>query len=162
MIQLQVTWYDVSLAVGSSSEAIQQQFGSSQRQQLSNSQQLSSSLTVYSCWIQLNVQKSLIRKQLQQKKVSPQLNATKTTYTLSITRYLNPSWTQEKHKNTLKKTMVALWSPEFACVLQKARLPGKASTQLNIDISFKKDRLCRLPVSHDIPVFQFIPKFILH
>ena len=31
---------------GSSSEAIQQQFGSSQRQQLSNSQQLSSSLTV--------------------------------------------------------------------------------------------------------------------
>ena len=33
-------------ASGSSSEAIQQQFGSSQRQQLSNSQQLSSSLTV--------------------------------------------------------------------------------------------------------------------
>ena len=34
------------LPCGSSSEAIQQQFGSSQRQQLSNSQQLSSSLAV--------------------------------------------------------------------------------------------------------------------
>ena len=29
---------------------------------------------------------------------------------------------------------------------RKARLPGKASTQLNIDISLKKERLCRLPV----------------
>ena len=38
--------------------------------------------------------------------------------------------------------MVALWSPEFACVLQKGTTSGKASTQLNIDTySLKKKTL---------------------
>jgi len=46
-LNLSFAWYLLHFRPsGSSSEAIQQQFGSSQRQQLSNSQQLSSSLTV--------------------------------------------------------------------------------------------------------------------
>jgi len=43
---------------------------------------------------------------------------------------------------------------------KKARLPGKVSTQLNIDISLKKERLCRLPVCHAIHHLSSFPTFI--
>ena len=47
--------------------------------------------------------------------------------------------------------MVALWSPEFACVFQKGTTSRESFDATNIDISLKKERLCRLPVTM-IPV----------
>ena len=65
---------------------------------------------------------------------------------LSTSRYLKPTWAQEKNTKTLKPWL--RWDQQsslrFAC--KKARLPGKASLQLNIVISLKEERLCVLAV----------------
>ena len=65
---------------------------------------------------------------------------------LSTSRYLKPTRAQEKNTKTLKPWL--RWDQQsslrFAC--KKARLPGKASLQLNIVISLKEERLCVLAV----------------
>ena len=128
-----------------------QQFGSNQQQQqLSSEQQpaASSSLTVIAQLYNVEVwtyKNSVIRKQLHQTQSppperniydirpehkwipKPNLNARKTQ------KHSKP-WSRWDHQR----------SPTFG---KKARLPGKASPQLNIAISLKKARLCLLAVS---------------